>query len=48
VLSGPSTERSSPVTMEVEQMMEEEAELGGTSLSLAREPFVSEREVPTG
>ena len=48
VLSGPSTERSSPVTMEVEQMMEEEAKLGGTSLSLAREPFVSEREVPTG
>ena len=47
LLSGTSTERSLPVTTGVEQMMEEEAKLGGTSLSLAREPFVSEPEVPT-
>ena len=46
LLSGTSTERSLPVATEVEQMMQEEAELGGTGLSLAREPFVSEPEAP--
>jgi hypothetical protein len=46
LLPGRSSRQSSPVTAEVERMMEEEAELGVTSLSLAREPFVSDSQVP--
>jgi MFS family permease len=42
LLPGRTARPSVPVTPEVELMMEEEAELGGTSLSLSREPFVSE------
>jgi MFS family permease len=44
-LPGRSTPRSSGATTPVARMMEEEAELGGTSLSLAREPIISEPEV---
>jgi MFS family permease len=46
LLPGRSAPQSSPVSAEVERMMEEEAELGGTSLSLAREPFVSDPDGP--
>jgi hypothetical protein len=45
LLPGRSNAPSLPVTKQVEAMMEEEAEVGGTSLSLAREPFISEPEV---
>ena len=45
LLAGRSNARLLPVTKQVEAMMEEEAEVGGTSLSLAREPFISEPEV---
>jgi MFS family permease len=44
VLAGRSTEPSLRMTQQVEQMMEEEAEVGSTSLSLTHEPFISERE----
>ncbi len=45
LLPGWPTERPRPLAEQVEQAMEQEAEVGATSLSLARQPFVSEQEV---
>jgi MFS family permease len=43
VLPGRSAERPPLVTERVERMIEEDAEIGGTSLSMTHEPFTSER-----
>ncbi|MCU1494411.1 MAG: Sugar transporter [Acidimicrobiaceae bacterium] len=45
LLPGRSVQRPSRVTEQVEQVMEEEAELGATNLSLGPEPLISTREV---